>query len=60
VIGLVVGTMLPGTAVHRATLGFLCGAVAAAAAFAILLTRALRAWPKPPNATQFQVELPHV
>ena len=59
VIGLVAGTALPGSAVHRATLGFLFGAVAAAGAFAVLLKRALRDWPKPPDSKQLPVQLPY-
>lgn len=58
-IGLVAGTTLPGSAVHRATFGFLLGAVAAAGAFAVLLARALRAWPTLPDASQLPVQLPH-
>jgi hypothetical protein len=45
--GTVVGTAFPGSAVDRATTGFLSGAVAAACAFAVLLTVALRRWPAP-------------
>jgi O-antigen/teichoic acid export membrane protein len=45
--GTVAGTAFPGSAVDRATTGFLSGAVAAACAFAVLLTVALRRWPAP-------------
>jgi O-antigen/teichoic acid export membrane protein len=45
--GLLAGTALPGSAVVRATTGFLSGAVAAALAFALLLAAALRRWPGP-------------
>jgi O-antigen/teichoic acid export membrane protein len=45
--GMVAGTVFPGTAVDRATTGFLSGAVVAACAFAVLLAAALRRWPSP-------------
>ena len=45
--GMAVGTAFPGSAVDRATTGFLSGAVAAACAFAVLLAAALRQWPSP-------------
>jgi O-antigen/teichoic acid export membrane protein len=45
--GMVAGTVFPGTAVDRATTGFLSGAVVAASAFAVLLAAALRQWPSP-------------
>jgi O-antigen/teichoic acid export membrane protein len=57
-IGLVAGTTLPGSAVHRATLGFLLGAVAAASAFSVLLAGALRAWPKLPDLEQLPAQVP--
>jgi O-antigen/teichoic acid export membrane protein len=57
-IGLVAGTTFPGNAVHRATLGFLLGAVAAAGAFSVLLAGALRAWSKLPDLRQLPVQLP--
>ncbi len=41
------GTLLPGSAVGRATTGFLLGAVAAASTYAVLLAIALRRWPSP-------------
>ena len=41
------GTLLPGSAVGRATMGFLLGAVAAACIYAVLLATALRRWPSP-------------
>ena len=41
------GTLLPGSAVGRATTGFLLGAVAAACIYAVLLATALRRWPAP-------------
>jgi hypothetical protein len=45
--GLAFGTALLGTAIGRATAGFLLGAVAAAGAFAILLAVALHKWDSP-------------
>ena len=45
--GLLAGTALPGTAVGRATAGFLLGAVAAACVYAVLLGIALRRWASP-------------
>ena len=39
--------LLPGSAVGRATTGFLLGAVAAACVYAVLLATALRRWPSP-------------
>ena len=45
--GLVAGTAFPGSAVSRATTGFLSGAVAAAFAFAVLFAAALRRWSSP-------------
>jgi O-antigen/teichoic acid export membrane protein len=45
--GMLVGTLLPGSAVSRATTGFLLGAVAAACMFAVLLAIALRRWALP-------------
>jgi O-antigen/teichoic acid export membrane protein len=41
------GTALPGTAVGKATAGFLLGAVAAACVYAVLLAIALRRWASP-------------
>jgi O-antigen/teichoic acid export membrane protein len=41
------GTVLPGSAVDRATTGFLLGAVAAACTYAVLLATALRRWAGP-------------
>ena len=41
---MIAGTALPGSAVGRATTGFLLGAVAAASAYAVLLAAALRRW----------------
>jgi O-antigen/teichoic acid export membrane protein len=49
--GMVTGTALPGSAVDRATTGFLSGAVVAACAFAVLLAAALRRWPSPDAIT---------
>ena len=43
----VAGTALPGTAVGRATAGFLLGAVAAACVYAVLFATALRRWASP-------------
>jgi O-antigen/teichoic acid export membrane protein len=45
--GLLAGTALPGTAVDKATAGFLLGAVAAACVYAVLLAIALRRWTSP-------------
>jgi O-antigen/teichoic acid export membrane protein len=45
--GMLAGTLLPGTAVDRATTGFLVGAVAAACTYAVLLATALRRWAVP-------------
>jgi O-antigen/teichoic acid export membrane protein len=45
--GLLAGTALPGTAVAKATAGFLLGAVAAASVYAVLLGIALRRWASP-------------
>jgi O-antigen/teichoic acid export membrane protein len=44
---MVAGTALPGSAVDRATTGFLLGTVAAAATYAVLLATALRRWAAP-------------
>jgi len=41
---MIAGTALPGSAVDRATTGFLLGAVAAASTYAVLLAVALRRW----------------
>ena len=41
------GTALPGSAVDRATTGFLLGTAAAAATYAVLLATALRRWAAP-------------
>jgi O-antigen/teichoic acid export membrane protein len=41
------GTAVPGTAVDRATTGFLLGTAAAAVTYAVLLATALRRWPSP-------------
>ena len=41
------GTVLPGSAVDRATTGFLLGTAAAAATYAVLLATALRRWAAP-------------
>ncbi len=41
------GTALPGSAVDRATTGFLLGTAAAACTYAVLLAAALRRWPSP-------------
>jgi O-antigen/teichoic acid export membrane protein len=49
--GMVTGTAFPGSAVDRATTGFLSGAVVAACAFAVLLAAALRRWPSPDAIT---------
>lgn len=43
-VAMIAGTALPGSAVGRATTGFLLGAVAAASAYAVLLAAALRRW----------------
>jgi O-antigen/teichoic acid export membrane protein len=50
---LLLGTLLAGSAVGKATSGFLCGAVAAACTFAVLLAIALREWktPQPGSAS---------
>ena len=40
-------TALPGSAVERATIGFLVGTAAAACTYAVLLATALRRWPSP-------------
>jgi hypothetical protein len=40
-------TALPGSAVDRATIGFLIGTAAAACTYAVLLATALRRWPSP-------------
>jgi O-antigen/teichoic acid export membrane protein len=40
-------TVLPGSAVDRATIGFLIGTAAAACTYAVLLATALRRWPSP-------------
>ena len=57
--GMLVGTLLPGSAVSRATTGFLLGAVAAACTFAVLLATALRRWASPDTiATVTQPGLP--
>jgi O-antigen/teichoic acid export membrane protein len=40
-------TALPGSAVDRATIGFLIGTAAAAGTYAVLLATALRRWPSP-------------
>jgi O-antigen/teichoic acid export membrane protein len=45
------GTALPGSAVDRATNGFLLGTAAAAATYAVLLATALRRWPSPATIT---------
>ncbi len=45
--GMLAGTALPGSAVDRATTGFLLGAVAAACTYAVLLATALRRWTAP-------------
>lgn len=58
-IGLVAGTSLPGSAVHRATFGFLLGAMAAVGAFAVLMARALRTWPNLTDPRQLPAQLPH-
>ncbi|MGP0023976.1 MAG: lipopolysaccharide biosynthesis protein [Streptosporangiaceae bacterium] len=42
-----VGALLPGSAVDKATTGFLLGAVAAACTYAVLLGTALRRWASP-------------
>ena len=44
---LLAATMLPGSAVDRATIGFLAGTAAAAGTYALLLATALRRWPSP-------------
>jgi hypothetical protein len=44
---MVVGALLPGSAVDKATTGFLLGAVAAACTYAVLLATALRRWAAP-------------
>ncbi|HEY4461943.1 MAG TPA: hypothetical protein VGN41_04680 [Streptosporangiaceae bacterium] len=44
---MVAGTALPGSAVDRATTGFLLGTAAAAATYAVLLATALRRWAAP-------------
>lgn len=44
---ILVGTALPGTAVGRATAGFLLGAVAAVCVYAVLFAAALRRWASP-------------
>jgi len=44
---MVVGALLPGSAVDKATTGFLLGAVAAACTYAVLLAAALRRWASP-------------
>ncbi len=44
---LLAGTALPGSAVSKATAGFLLGAVAAACVYAVLLAVALRRWASP-------------
>ena len=43
-VGLVAGTLWPGSAVDRATNGLLAGALVATAALALLLRRELSAW----------------
>jgi O-antigen/teichoic acid export membrane protein len=45
--GTAAGTAFAGSAVDRATTGFLCGAIAAACAFTVLLAAALRRWTSP-------------
>jgi hypothetical protein len=44
-VALAAGTAVPGSAVTRATVGFLAGAVVAFAACSVLVLRALRDWP---------------
>ncbi len=44
---MVAGALLPGSAVGKATTGFLLGAVAAACTYAVLLATALRRWASP-------------
>ena len=44
---MVVGALLPGSAVDKATTGFLLGSVAAACTYAVLLAAALRRWASP-------------
>ena len=44
---MVAGVALPGTAVGKATAGFLLGAIAAACVYAVLLAIALRRWTSP-------------
>ncbi len=44
---LLAATTLPGSAVDRATIGFLVGTAAAACTYAVLLATALRRWPSP-------------
>jgi hypothetical protein len=44
---MVAGALLPGSAVDKATTGFLLGAVAAACTYAVLLATALRRWASP-------------
>jgi hypothetical protein len=48
---MVAGTALPGSAVDRATTGFLLGTAAAAATYAVLLATALRRWAAPGPVT---------
>jgi O-antigen/teichoic acid export membrane protein len=45
--GMAAGTAFAGSAVSRATTGFLSGAIAAACMFAVLLGAALQRWPAP-------------
>jgi O-antigen/teichoic acid export membrane protein len=60
---MVAGTALPGSAVDRATTGFLLGTAAAAATYAVLLATALRRWaasgPVPPLAPVTQPGPPY-
>jgi O-antigen/teichoic acid export membrane protein len=48
---MLVGTLFAGSAVDKATSGFLSGAVAAACTFAVLLAIALRRWTTPQTAS---------